>query len=269
MGGAHRLTAFLLASCVAHAAVLVGVTEMPTIDVTTHGETNAISVRLVPAGSGGYAESAAQGVAAAVPRAAAQPASEPATAANEQADNTDARPSDADGSSEGNAVSARTAAATEPAERAEPAGEPDSAVPPRPERSAAASDDARGTSGARQRLARTTEVATTGGDGGDAERRQLAQRARTAVERELAQHFRYPRLARQRGWQGRVVLAFRIDADGHIDGVRVRKSSGRAILDETAVESLRSIERLPGMAEHLGSGSFDLTLPVTYQLEPG
>jgi len=274
VGGAHRLAAFMLASSVAHAAVLVGVTGAPTIDVTTNGQAEAISVRLVPAGAGGHEGMATTGVAEAVPRATEEPTSQAQTSADRQLDPAAAHAAASDGSSQGDAASARTTATAQATEQAAK-GEPDKAAAQSPSPSAApseasaASQDAHRTVEAGEQLARAIAAANADGDSGEADQRQLAQRARAAVERKLAEHFRYPRLARQRGWEGRVVLSFRIDAAGHIEAVHVMESSGRAILDDTAAESLRAIDRLPGLADRLGSTPLDLTLPVTFRLKSG
>lgn len=84
----------------------------------------------------------------------------------------------------------------------------------------------------------------------------------------LADHFRYPLLARRRGWEGKVLLAFRIEPDGLLGGVRVIRGSGHRLLDGAAMESLQKVKRVdvpPGML----TGGLDLELPVEYRLTEG
>ena len=81
--------------------------------------------------------------------------------------------------------------------------------------------------------------------------------------------FRYPRIARQRGWEGRVVLGLRVQADGRISDVEVIESSGRAVLDEDARQTLIHIQRIPELGARLQSGPLELEVPVTYRLQPG
>jgi len=49
----------------------------------------------------------------------------------------------------------------------------------------------------------------------------------------------YPRLARQRGWEGKVVLKVRVSASGKATDILVETSSGHELLDEAAVEAVR------------------------------
>ena len=79
----------------------------------------------------------------------------------------------------------------------------------------------------------------------------------------LAAHFVYPMLARQRNWQGEVLLAFRLEQDGRISGARVARSSGYSLLDQAALKALATVGTLGEMLP----GSLTLELPVIYRLE--
>lgn len=92
-------------------------------------------------------------------------------------------------------------------------------------------------------------------------------RVRQAIVTELARYFRYPRLAQRRGWQGTVVLVVHIRPDGRLDEIRIKESSGHAVLDRSAASALGEVERLPQFAERLGSEGLALEIPVTYRLE--
>jgi TonB family protein len=50
----------------------------------------------------------------------------------------------------------------------------------------------------------------------------------------------YPGAARQRGYEGDVLIAAEVRADGRIGAVRVKRSSGYASLDDSALEAVRS-----------------------------
>jgi len=91
--------------------------------------------------------------------------------------------------------------------------------------------------------------------------------AREALVAELARYFTYPRLAVRQGWEGTVVLSVRILPDGRLDEIRVKESSGRALLDRSAAASLGHVERLPGFADRVGDGGLALEIPVSYRLE--
>jgi protein TonB len=49
----------------------------------------------------------------------------------------------------------------------------------------------------------------------------------------------YPEMARARGWEGQVVLKVRVAASGRAEAVAVKRSSGRRLLDDAALEAVR------------------------------
>ncbi len=79
----------------------------------------------------------------------------------------------------------------------------------------------------------------------------------------LAAHFVYPMLARQRNWQGEVLLAFRLEQDGRISDARIARSSGHSLLDQAALNALGTVGTLGEMLPR----SLTLELPVIYRLE--
>jgi periplasmic protein TonB len=87
------------------------------------------------------------------------------------------------------------------------------------------------------------EAGVIGGAGGGA---QAAAPSRPALPTDLAlvraglaRKFVYPPEALRRHWEGRVVLAFTLHADGSLEGLSLRKSSGHALLDEAALQAAR------------------------------
>ena len=50
----------------------------------------------------------------------------------------------------------------------------------------------------------------------------------------------YPAYARQRGHEGMVLISAEVKADGHTGKVRIKKSSGFALLDEAALNAVRT-----------------------------
>ena len=55
----------------------------------------------------------------------------------------------------------------------------------------------------------------------------------------------YPRLARERGIEGTVLVRFKVLPSGDIDGVNVVKSSGAAVLDEASVKTVYRAAPMP------------------------
>jgi protein TonB len=95
---------------------------------------------------------------------------------------------------------------------------------------------------------------------------EAAARVRARVLADLARHFHYPAIARTRGWQGRVVLAFQINPSGQLQAARVARTSGFAVLDEAALHSLRQVERIADATVWLDDRRLDMQIPVVYQL---
>ena len=91
-------------------------------------------------------------------------------------------------------------------------------------------------------------------------------RIEAALRLRLAEHFRYPPLARRRGWEGTVRLGLRIEPDGRLTRVRVLAGSGYAVLDRAAARALERVGRVPEAAGWLGGRPFDMVLPVEYRL---
>lgn len=81
----------------------------------------------------------------------------------------------------------------------------------------------------------------------------------------LAQQFRYPPLARKRGWQGEVLLAFTLDTRGTIIDARIARSSGYGALDNAAIASLTRVASI----EAGPSRPLSFELPVIYRLHGG
>ena len=79
-------------------------------------------------------------------------------------------------------------------------------------------------------------------------------------------HFIYPALARRQGWQGRVQVALRVEADGRFSQLRVLRSSGHASLDQDALQTLERIGHLAQARLWLGGRAMQVELPVVYRL---
>ncbi len=86
------------------------------------------------------------------------------------------------------------------------------------------------------------------------------------IRTRFAEHFVYPRMAQANGWQGEVLLSFRIGVDGTLSHIQVVRGSGHAILDQAALDSMsaiRHIEFTPGTVLH---HVIELRMPVIYHL---
>lgn len=93
------------------------------------------------------------------------------------------------------------------------------------------------------------------------------------LQGELSRHFSYPRLARLRGWQGKVLLGFKLEKSGTIENIYIAKSSGYALLDNAASKSLAKIKHITDTDSRfknwLDNNASNLQLPVIYRLQEG
>ncbi len=79
---------------------------------------------------------------------------------------------------------------------------------------------------------------------------------------------RYPTIARKRGFEGRVLLKVFVLESGRVADVRVLKSSGYQVLDDSASSAIFGWDFYPG--KHNGKAvSSWVTVPIVYELNSG
>jgi len=89
----------------------------------------------------------------------------------------------------------------------------------------------------------------------------------TEIRQKLTRHFVYPVMARRMGWQGQVLLGFRVDDTGSIQHIHVKQSSGYAILDDSAIAALNKLGKVGINETGFLNRSWQLEIPVIYRLE--
>lgn len=90
---------------------------------------------------------------------------------------------------------------------------------------------------------------------------------RTRIRQAIDKHKHYPRMARRLGLEGRVVVAFTVEADGRLAGVRVVESSDSELLDEAALEAVRKAAPFPPFPDGVERQQWDFTLPLSFLLD--
>ncbi|MHB8741575.1 MAG: energy transducer TonB family protein [Sulfuricaulis sp.] len=102
---------------------------------------------------------------------------------------------------------------------------------------------------------------------GEADRHdQASAQIRARLNTDLARYFDYPYVARLRGWEGTVLLAFNIEANGRLEKIRIAHSSGYAVLDDSALSTLRKVERLAETVDWFQGREQTMQIPVVYRL---
>lgn len=78
---------------------------------------------------------------------------------------------------------------------------------------------------------------------------------------------RYPTLARERAWEGAPEVLIRFNGGSSLPEVALGASSGRAVLDDQAVEMIRQAARVTELPAKLRDRDFLVRMPVRFSLE--
>ena len=81
------------------------------------------------------------------------------------------------------------------------------------------------------------------------------------IKDNIQNNISYRRLAREMGWEGKVIVSFMVGKDGKIQEVRIVESSGFAALDKNAIATIRKAAPFP-----CPPVSAELVVPVIYRL---
>lgn len=92
-----------------------------------------------------------------------------------------------------------------------------------------------------------------------------AIRYRDALLSHVARHRRYPATARREQIEGLVEVRFVLDRTGRVHDAWVVSSSGRMILDEEALATIRRAVPMPHIPPGLPD-SIDITLPIDFEI---
>jgi protein TonB len=72
----------------------------------------------------------------------------------------------------------------------------------------------------------------------------------------------YPALAQRNSWTGKTIVFFTVQKNGHVKDIRIMKSSGYNILDESVIETIRKVQPFPRPPT-----SVDVTIPLSFELK--
>ncbi len=76
----------------------------------------------------------------------------------------------------------------------------------------------------------------------------------------------YPDIAKEREWEGRVLVRVQVTAEGTCDGVELHKSSGYEVLDKAALDAVRQWRFIPAKQGGVAVAS-KVTIPIDFRLE--
>jgi protein TonB len=78
----------------------------------------------------------------------------------------------------------------------------------------------------------------------------------------------YPRIARRRGWEGKVWLIAEVNKNGYVQAVQLEQSSGHGFLDQAAFEAVSSWKFKPQYLDDRRIGC-EIRIPIRFELHEG
>jgi len=112
-----------------------------------------------------------------------------------------------------------------------------------------------------------TEAAAKSGNEAD---KGTLEQYRLALIVATRRYKRYPAIAMEKGWQGRVEVHMVIGADGMIAGASIKTGSGHDVLDNQALEMLKKGMTTVPIPANLRGREFSIDVPVIFNLDnPG
>ncbi|MCX7141980.1 MAG: energy transducer TonB [Proteobacteria bacterium] len=154
-------------------------------------------------------------------------------------------------------------APAEPAQTAPPASVPASPSVMEPSTPPAAPSQARAAPQAPAGVPGTEAAARSGSEADAGTREQYRLALIVAARR----YKRYPAVAMEKGWQGRVEVRMVIGANGMIASASIKTSSGHEVLDNQALDMLRKGKTTVPIPVSLRGREFDIDIPVIFNLD--
>ena len=93
------------------------------------------------------------------------------------------------------------------------------------------------------------------------------QQYRLNLAREARRFRQYPAYARERGWEGEVVVVLSAQPGSDVPVLRLGKGSGHESLDQQALEMIKSAARRAVMPDTLSGKRFSISVPVQFRLD--
>jgi len=93
------------------------------------------------------------------------------------------------------------------------------------------------------------------------------QQYRMALIVATGRYKRYPAIAREKGWQGKVEVHMVIGADGMLASASIKTSSGHEILDKRALDMLDQGKAAVPIPARLRGREFNVDVPVIFNLD--
>lgn len=106
-------------------------------------------------------------------------------------------------------------------------------------------------------------VSSGGGLGGskEEEKSRYLKAHFSYIRDRIQKNLTYPKIARERGWEGKVTVSFIVYESGYVEDVKVTESSGFDVLDKNAIETVKRASPFPRPPVRA-----ELIIPISYKL---
>jgi protein TonB len=95
---------------------------------------------------------------------------------------------------------------------------------------------------------------------------RLSRDYQSRLQRLVERNKYYPLQARRNGIQGKATVSFTVRKDGKIENIALSRSSGRSILDQAAITTIKRIGKAPRFPDSIKRTSWRFSMPIAYNL---
>ncbi|MDA8422225.1 MAG: energy transducer TonB [Nitrospiraceae bacterium] len=108
----------------------------------------------------------------------------------------------------------------------------------------------------------STNASASNNGAGEAAKAKYVAAEFTYIRDKIMKALTYPMVARKMGWSGKVTVSFTVREDGSVEEIGIVESSGFALLDNNAVETIKKCCPLPKPFVKTA-----LLMPIVYRLQ--
>ena len=114
--------------------------------------------------------------------------------------------------------------------------------------------------GANAKVKQPMQIATAGSYS------RLSRDYRSTLLRLIERHKYYPLRARRNGMEGKTTVSFTVSGNGVISGIGISQSSGKTLLDQAAIQTIKRVGQAPPLPEDIGRSKWKFVVPITYNI---
>ncbi len=95
---------------------------------------------------------------------------------------------------------------------------------------------------------------------------RLTREYESNLLRLIERHKYYPLRARREGLEGTTMVSFTVSRSGDINGISLARSSGKKLLDQAAIQTIKRIGHAPPLPEGIAMNRRSFMVPIKYDL---